>query len=331
MNPRHLIIILLLSILCSCGKEMQAGKDAPELTVIIGTDGFGDGCYNDNMLSGILDFCKAHPEVELNLQQPSGIADAGARLDAWLSDESDADRVLILASNSYESVLKGKTAPKNGRVLILETEESFPGCSSYIIRRYGASWLCGALSEDFFPVIIKAMDGNDMIDESALGFSDGYRQIKGAEVLSRTLADGPEGFSMRDSTYRFLYNVLSEADWYAIPLVFPLVGGSVTGVFDYRRYMGFTLVAGMDVDCSPYAPTSVPFSLMVNNNLVLENYLDRWLLGEEWPEHETFGLESDYVEVRLNPDFTWGGLDLTALYSEYFPMAVEKEKAYEAR
>lgn len=35
----------------------------------------------------------------------------------------------------------------------------------------------------------------------------------------------------------------------------------------------------MDVDCTSYAPTSVPFSLMLNNDRVLERYLQDWLSG----------------------------------------------------
>lgn len=327
--PAYFLLPLLL--LLSCGKEQQPGQEetaSPQLTVLIGTDGFGDGCYNDNILSGILRFCEAHPEVELNLQQPSSIADAGKRLDAWLKAEGSADRALILASNSYEGILKGKSAPENGRVLILETDESFPGHSSYIIRRYGASWLCGSLSEGFTPFIVKAMDGNDMIDESAEGFQAGYKHVSGGNVLSGTVADGPEGFAMRDSTYRFVYKVLQGTEWTGMPLIFPLVGGAISGAFDYQRYMGFTLVAGMDLDCTPYAPQSVPFSLLINNNRVLERYLQDWLAGTAWPEHETFGLESEYVQVKLNPAFQWGDLDLQALYGKYYPSAVEKEHAY---
>ena len=327
--PAYFLLPLLL--LLSCGKEHQPGQEetaSPQLTVLIGTDGCGDGCYNDNILSGILSFCEAHPDVQLDLQQPSDLADAGRRLDAWLKADDSAQRALILASNSYEGILQGKAAPENGRVLILETDESFPGHSSYIIRRYGASWLCGALSDGFFPFIVKAMDGNDMIDESAAGFQAGYKHVSGESVLTGTVAGGPEGFAMRDSTYRFVYKVLKEAEWTAMPLIFPLVGGSISGVFDYRRYVGFTFVAGMDVDCTSYAPTSVPFSLMLNNDQVLERYLEDWLAGKDWPAHETFGLESEYVQVKLNPSFRWGDLDLPALYAQYYSSAVEKENAY---
>ena len=336
MHKRKRQIILasaVILLLLSCGKEQQPEQEAaaPALTVLIGTDGFGDGCYNDNMLSGILGFCKEHPEVALDLQQPGSIADAGKRLDAWLSQESAAERALILASNSYESILKGKAAPKNGRVLILETDDVFPGHSSYIIRRYGASWLCGTLSSAYLPIIVKAMDGNDMIEESEAGFRAGFSQVSDLEALSWTVADGPEGFAMRDSTYRLVYKAIDSLESYpAFPLIFPLVGGSIAGVFDYQRYMGFVDVAGMDVDCTYYAPYSVPYSLMVNNNLVLEHYLQDWLDGKPWPEHQAYGLESEYVEVKLNPENFWSSeSDPLDVYKQYYPLAVQKEKDYE--
>ena len=211
MRPGSVIsAFLLVAVLLSCGKEPVSDSAAPELTVLIGTDGYGDGSYNDTMLSGILGFCKDHPDVKLSLQQPESIADAGKRLDAWLSEEGSADRALILASNTYEDILRGKPAPINGRVLILETDDVFPGHSSYIIRRYGASWLCGAMSRFFTGVVFKAMDGNDMIEESAKGFSDGHRAASDKKVYTWTLADGPQGFAMRDSTYRFVYKKYQE-------------------------------------------------------------------------------------------------------------------------
>ena len=325
------VILLFLCITMACVKVPDGGEDppAPSLTVLIGTDGYGDGSYNDNMLTGILRFKKAHPEIRLTLRQPGSIADAETQLDDWLAAESDAPRALILASNTYKPLLRGKPAPKSGRVLILESDESFPGHSSYIIRRYGASWLCGAMSAAFHPFVIKAMDGNDMIDESARGFSEGFHHVAGEDVTSRTLADGPEGFAMRDSTYRFLYKLMQETTVSAMPLVFPLLGGSISGVFDYSRYMGFILIAGMDVDCSSYNPYVVPYSLLVKNDCVLEGYLEDWLRGNAWPEHAEFGLESGNVDVLVNPAFAADGNDLRALKDQYLPLAMEKEAAYE--
>ena len=324
--------LFLLVTLLSCGKDPVAEPSSPELTVLIGTDGYGDGSYNDTMLEGILGFCKDHPEVKLTLQQPSSVADAGKRLDTWLAAEGSADRALILASNTYEDILRGKPAPKNGRVLILETDDVFPGHSSYIIRRYGASWLSGAMSRFFTGIIFKAMDGNDMIEESARGFSDGHSAASDNNVYTWTLADGPQGFAMRDSTYRFVYRkyqeFLTSGEYYGSLLFFPLLGGSLPGLFDYSRYNGFINIAGMDVDCTAYNPWVVPYSLCVNNHLVLKNYLEDWLAGTPWPEHQQFGLESEFIQVVPNTQYNFANQDMLALYREFYPQAVEKEKAY---
>ena len=325
--------LFLLVALLSCSKTPGSEPASRELTVLIGTDGYGDGSYNDTMLEGILGFCKDHPDVKLTLQQPESIADAGKRLDAWLSDEGSGDRAIILASNTYEGILRGKPAPKNGRVLILETDDVFPGHSSYIIRRYGASWLCGAMSRFFTGVVFKAMAGNDMIEESARGFSDGHGAASESKVYTWTLADGPQGFAMRDSTYRFVYRKTQElyesGDFFGNVLFFPLLGGSLPGLFDYCRYNGFIHIAGMDVDCSAINPPVVPYSLCVNNHLALKKYLEDWLAGKPWPEHREFGLESEYVQVVPNRQFDFEKRDMAALYEEFYPQAVEKEKEYE--
>ena len=326
-------LLLLTAILAGCGKA--PATEPAQLTVLIGTDGYGDGSYNDTMLEGILDFCKEHPGVNLSLQQPESIADAGKRLDDWLAEEGGAERALILASNTYEDILRGKPAPKNGRVLILETDDVFPGHSSYIIRRYGASWLCGAMSRLFVVVIFKAMDGNDMIEESARGFSDGHDAASQWETNTWTLADGPEGFAMRDSTYRFIHKkyqeLYSTGEFFGDILFFPLLGGSLPGLFDYCRYNGFINIAGMDVDCTAYNPGVVPYSLCVNNHLALKMYLEDWLAGKPWPEHREFGLESECVRVVPNKQFNVEYYDMVAQYEEFYPQAVEKEKAYEKK
>ncbi len=326
-------VLLLPVLLAGCSKGPVSEPAPRELTVLIGTDGYGDGSYNDTMLEGILGFCKDHPDVSLSLQQPESIADAGKRLDAWLSKEGSGDRALILVSNTYEDILKGKPAPKNGRVLILETDDVFPGHSSYVIRRYGASWLCGAMSRIFVGVIFKAMDGNDMIEESARGFADGHSAASDQETYTWTLANGPEGFGMRDSTYRFVHTkyqeLYSTGDFFGDILFFPLLGGSLPGLFDYSRYNGFIHIAGMDVDCTAYNPGVVPYSLCVNNHLALKMYLEDWLAGKPWPEHQQFGLESEYIQVVSNKQFGFEGQDMAALYEAYYSQAVEKEKAYE--
>lgn len=327
--------LFLLVALLSCSKEPGSEPASRELTVLIGTDGYGDGSYNDTMLEGILGFCKEHPDVKLTLQQPESIADARKRLDVWLSEEGSGDRALILASNTYEDILRGKSAPKNGRVLILETDNVFPGHSSYIIRRYGASWLCGAMSRFFVGIIFKAMDGNDMIEESARGFADGHSAVSDQKVYTWTLANGPEGFGMRDSTYRFVHKkyqeLYSTGEFFGDILFFPLLGGSLPGLFDYCRYNGFIHIAGMDVDCTAYNPVVVPYSLCVNNHLALKMYLEDWLAGKPWPEHQQFGLESEYIQVVPNKQFDFDGQDMAALYEEYYSQAVEKEKEYEVQ
>lgn len=325
-------LFFLPVLLAGCSKTPATEPASPELTVLIGTDGYGDGSYNDTMLAGILGFCKDHPDVKLSLQQPESIADAGKRLDEWLAEEGSGDRALILASNSYKDILQGKPAPKNGRALILETDDVFPGYSSYIIRRYGASWLCGAMSRFFLGIIFKAMDGNDMIEESARGFSDGHSAASDQKLYTWTLADGPKGFAMRDSTYRFIYRSIQEiysvGDTQGDPLFFPLLGGSLPGVFDYSRYIGFITIAGMDVDCTAYNPWIVPYSLCVNNHLALKMYLEDWREGKPWPDHLQFGLESEYIQVVPNKQFDFGNQDMEALYQEFYSQAVEKEKEY---
>ena len=56
-------VLLLPVLLAGCSKGPVSEPAPRELTVLIGTDGYGDGSYNDTMLEGILGFCKDHPDV----------------------------------------------------------------------------------------------------------------------------------------------------------------------------------------------------------------------------------------------------------------------------
>ena len=137
---------------------------------------------------------------------------------------------------------------------------------------------------------------------------------------------------MRDSTYRFVHTkyqeLYSTGDFFGDILFFPLLGGSLPGLFDYSRYNGFIDIAGMDVDCTVYNPFIVPYSLCVNNHIALKMYLEDWLAGESWPEHREFGLESEYVQVVPNPKFNFANQDMPALYAEFYSRALEMEEAY---
>ena len=56
-------------------------------------------------------------------------------------------------------------------------------------------------------------------------------------------------------------------------------------------------------------------------------HIGHLILGEA--AHRQFGLESEYVQVVPNPKFNFANQDMPALYEEFYPQAVEKEKAYE--
>ena len=90
--------------------------------------------------------------------------------------------------------------------------------------------------------------------------------------------------------------------------IFPLAGGSVSGVVHFLNndYFALALMAGMDSEQSGESPR-VPFSMVVHIDKLLTDYLEAWKKGDEWQHHAVFGLNEQAVEIVMNERF---GYDL---------------------
>lgn len=306
-NSLLILIFAALALLYGCTSENGGGEDlaADSVTLITSIGGSGDNGYNDLVLAGAIRFYQRNSDVHFSLRKPGDLAEARAILDAWLKDTSarTGRSLLILASDDYLPLLEGREPKLNERqrILLFECPEGHraAGVSSFRICRYGASWLSGAVAAESPEAhIVAANHAAGLMEDAVAGFRDAYSEVAGKTAEIHYLAEDETGFNMPNKAYDLVKDI-REA------FIFPLAGGSNSGIYKYSREEEFTLqlVAGMDVDCSEYS-TRVPFSLVIHIDNVIYSLLSGWLSSGEIPAHSDYTLsDSEAVELLANPLF----------------------------
>lgn len=328
--------LLLLGTWCACSEESHNSPPRAKITIITALNGAGDNGYNDEILSGVMEAVESD-DIVLSLITPSTMEEAQNVVNDWLKNDSLENRsLLVLASNEYEVLDFTMNTDKNKRILLFESEENDLGqnLSTFMIRRYGISYLAGCMAcEAEAAHVIAAMSSETYVGDAVKGFCDGYRQ--GGRIANVIyLAEDESGYSMPDMGYKVMKNI----DYNSF--VYPLAGGSNNGMYKSTREEEFCiqLIAGMDVDCSLYS-TRIPFSVIFNIKDLVASLLKKWINGEELQQHYSFDLsDEEVVDIVMNPHFyqeinAWEDYYddpdyWSKRYNSFKDMAIEKEKDF---
>ncbi|MGN0281552.1 MAG: hypothetical protein ACI4B3_04530 [Prevotella sp.] len=330
----------------SCGDDETAETPAAykasgkSLTVVCSIGGLGDNGYNDNIMEGLMDFYNTH-DVVLHIAHPESIDDALSVYESWLLSSADSS-LLVFAGSEYQDIPDASDNLGGKKVLIMEsTRSDLPeGASVAKIQRYGASWLSGLMVAKGRTVVVKAMDGDEMVDDAAKGFIDGYSAYSDYTPYTIVLSDNYDGFSMPNQAYSAISDLYSkelddlEDSSYSFSTIFPLAGGSNIGLqrfsFAMNRLCG---IIGMDRDISSLSDWT-PFSVVIRSGDLLRDLVTLWHEGSDIPSSVVYGLDSKYIDIVTNPTTsvffgTWDDDLFPRLKSEYFDEAVRKEAEYE--
>lgn len=356
---KKLIIILITAVLASCcrdGKQqLQESEPKAAVTFMVSTNGLGDNGYNDDAAKGIFGFSQ-QTGTRLSLLLPDDMTEAEQMYHQWLEDNANKDSsVLILGSSAYEQMAQRASASdkdklrslqeRGGRVLLFESNADIDGISTVMVSHYGVSWLAGAMSKGFDALILAAATGVPALEESIAGFREARAKYAGeyngnqCRTTLHYLSDSEEGFALPDSAYHYIRKRADESLNYD-EMIFPLLGGSESGVMRYLNDDIFTgaLMIGMDVDQTGQSPR-IPFSVIIRIGDVIREYLNEWLDGQEWPRHQRLGISDGAADIVITPDFN-RNLDLwderytdpdtfLKLYRQYKDEAIKKESEYE--
>jgi hypothetical protein len=331
MKKRFGIWLLALTVfLPACQKDGPGGETAAvkDLTVLF-TPGhsFSGASYDDGILKVMAECEAAWPNMELHLIRPEDARQASSLIEAWKAGEG-ADKALILCGPTYESLV-GEASPGQGRILIVDSNKEFSGAISTLqMKRYGGAWLAGALSKHLTLTIIKAYDGDRMMDTVAQGIEDGFLEAGGENCLHIVLSDGYEGTSMPDELFNILY-ANPETYFQTNACLVPVCGASRMGAYAFSNNY-FVQSMGIGGDCSVYSDI-LPFSLINDLGTVLEDYIGQWLREEPWPAHRDFGLATGHVSILYNQRFFELAPQRIFLQGNPYLLTLEEYKALEAQ
>ena len=326
----HFFLIMFICLFTCC-KDETGNIYIPNhqhLTLITSASGLGDMGYNDQIMSGIMNFYEAN-EVSMNLVRPNKTEEAKQTLQKWQAETKDKGKsLLVLAGNEYETLVTtgNLNLSKNQQILLFESKnKNLPeGINTFHINRYGASYLIGCMAKEHeAATIVAAMPEDPILEESIQGFTDGYQEHSDNQVELVYLSDNEDGFAKADSAYRVASEIRNA-------FIFPLAGGSNSGIYKYSRETDFylSLIVGMDTDCSMYSDR-IPFSMVVHIDKVIEQYLTDWLNDVPMEKSRTFGLESGMIDIAFSPVF-YRNLDIWENYYEnedYWVNAYQSHKA----
>lgn len=349
---KYLKYFIVLVVLSSCtdrdGDTAETFNESLSVTLVTSLNGAGDNGYNDLILSGVLRFYQEQENVNLSLVRPHNIEEVELFLASWMEKESDVRELLILGSNDYELMVREKDIEldKNKTILLFESE-AIPNVNTIRIQRYGVSYLAGCIvAPEGCATIIAAMPDEPILMDAISGFSDGFNAYYNEDNVEDSyyfstgldtiyLANDYTGYAMPDSTYR-LVNEINNG------FIYPLAGGSNNGIYKSIRdnHFALTMAIGMDADCSAHGK-SIPFSVIIRTDKLIEDYLTMWVDGKELPSHSSYGLEDGHTDIVISPYFYDMNMQWKPYYEKenywedayykYKEEAIEKESEYEER
>lgn len=300
---RLLIYIAFLSTLLSCSDDKVDNVVLPRLTMVTSVNGLGDMGYYDKIMGGVMNFYEQH-DLEMNLICPQDEEEVKQIISTWQNETRNEHKsLLLLADSEYERILRQTdiALSESQKILLFESRSTdLPDrVYTFYINRYGVSYLAGCMAREHkSATIIAAMSDNPLLEESIKGFSDGYKSAgNDSNVNVVYLSTDETGFSMPDATFRIAGDIENS-------FILPLAGGSNSGIYKYSRETPFylSLIAGMDTDCSLLSPR-IPFSVVINIDRLVEQYLSDWYNGIEYAKNEVYGLEDGVTDIVISPVF----------------------------
>ena len=296
---------LLLLVLCISGCQKDNPKKGvsynKELTVLFSPGAsFSGAGYDDAILRAVMESVANHPEVKYHRLRPDNSNQARSLALEW--QESAGENSALLLCGSQYGNLAASLSPDKGRVLLLESPDALEnGVSTLQLKRYGGAYLAGALCGGFPKIyIIKALDGDRMMDTVADGIKAGFEDTTNIDALKLVLSDSYKGVNMPDELFTYLYTqAKGETELDRATMLAPVCGASRMGAYMFSNncyYFSF----GVGEDCSPFSDI-LPFSLVYDLGSIVKDYIGQWLEGKRWPVHQDFGQSTGHVYIQYNP------------------------------
>jgi len=317
----------------SKSEDIPARQDK-EIMVLFGPNAWGDNGYNDLIYKGVLSYIKEDktPDVKVYYYNPASIDEAERIVKAWKEDSlSEKKRLLVLANAVYQDIAISEftdypTDTTRQQIVLFESDGvDLPGVCTFRLSMYGTSYISGAVVGKlaFTPLIVMASSTDSSVVKAAEGFRNGYADFSAGDMSVRQvyISDTNKGYAMPDSAYMKMYDWTKFHDF-----IFPVMGGSIMGVFRYiREYPSRLFTVGMDVDQS-HLCSNLFGNMLKHMDVVVKHYLNSWVSGDRLPHCATYGLRDGYTDwIPGSVSLEEYGVMLEKIKSD----AITKENGYE--
>lgn len=340
-----LLIPFLLPILSACSNsspnsaENTNSPNYYSILTVYSPNGLGDLSYNDKIYRGFRESLNSHDNLAVEAYTPIDNDDAENIIQQWFNERDNPaivnfvkKRLLVLTDASYETLLKKHSDWRNtsgNEILWLDNRnlDSINVYSRYI-PLYGASHLAGQVMHELGVDKAACVLANPKLEplaQSLEGFENGFKTAGGKFDSSDVYylsQDADGGFNMADSLYRLSY----ELDSLGYRFVFPVAGGSSAGILRYTREFADSnsfYTCGMDTDQQAYSKR-VAFSLVKRMDLVVNDFVNRWMADSTLEKNKTYGLLDDYAEVVIADAY----IDMKIDYERQREIAADAEDEY---
>lgn len=330
-------LIVCVHVVWACTQSsdyiVPSGQDK-EIFVLFGPDSWGDNGYNDLIYSGLLD-CIGNDKLQdskVRYVNPSSMSEALKLIASWKKDSLGyKSRLLVLANAEYKDIINKDLSDftlddRSNSVLLFESDKSdIKGVHTFMLSLYGTSYISGAVAAKLKlnPLMVLGNSRDSITASATDGFIAGFRDYgdKDAEIAKEYLSDTYNGYNIPDSTYNLMHKWAQDYNF-----IFPIMGGSIMGVFHYIRENPKGLfTVGIDVDQKSLC-SQLLGSMTKNIDSLFSSWLVKWANGETLPQHATYGLEEGYTEwKKANINLEDYGIDI----EEISATAIKKEKEYE--
>lgn len=298
-------LVLLWAVITGCQKD-SPGSQVPEqqsLTVLFSPGvSFNGAGYDDAILKAVVESMAEHPQVNHSLLRPETLEQARSMAQQW--QENAGERSMLLLCGVQYEALAPSLSPGKGRVLLLDSRQTLEnGVATLQLKRHGGAYLAGVLCGGFTNMyIIKALDGDRMMDTVADGIAAGFEDTANVEAKKLVLSDSYKGTNMPDELFTHLYRYgVEEMGLDLATMLVPVCGASRMGAYMFSNNMDYCSI-GIGEDCSPFSDI-LPFSLVYDLGGIVKDYIGRWLEGEPWPAHQDFGMSTGHVYIQYNPRY----------------------------
>lgn len=338
MNCR-VLIFFVVALLTSCAKgdviyidddEEWLNDQRPLVFFLYEEDDLGDLGYADNVYRGVVRASDSNNLLLSCVETSSDIFEI--TFEAFLSILSNIEgdrKVLVVVFNKgyekiYHSYEDSIRQIDNVDILFVESGDTTLSCYTLNCKDYGAYYLAGCVVGKGFSdvsriLLVSANAQNKMLEGMRQGFSDGIvatnREI---EVSNYYISDSSNnGYNAEDILYEYSDEINKEYQ-----MVVPLCGGSIQGLLRYNRENTESFyTVGVDVDMQAYS-SKVPFSVVKRLDKVVEEWINRWVKGENQERHQSYGLADPYIGIVVSDDYK-GRLE--EVVSLYYQSAISKE------